>query len=216
MRRLFTVILAASALALYAQKDSDAEGYLDKVARDLDPGHALELRFEYSREDLQDETLLEGEGTMVLMGEKYMIDLDNVIIWFDGEKQYSLNNDIEEVYISTPDPENKEFMFSDPIRLLRDYKTKFKYRMMGDATIENISGKEVQLYPEELGGPYALIKLFFTTADKKLKGVIIRHKEGILYTMIITSQEKKDDPGTDFFKFSEEDYPMVDVIELMD
>jgi hypothetical protein len=215
MRNLLTLTLLFPCWILFAQKDAAAENYLDKVARDLDPGHALNIAFDYTREDLQSEGTLEGSGTLVLMGEKYRIELDEAIIWFDGEKQYSLNMDIGEVYVSVPDPENKEFMFTDPIRLLRTYKETFKYRMMGEGEMDGKSVTEIQLYPEALGGPYALIKLYFSTGASALQSIVIRHKEGILYTMKVTEMDRMDDPGEAFFRFSSEDHPDVDVIDLL-
>lgn len=216
MKRQLIYLLLLPLTSLLGQKDDAAEPYLDKISKDLDPGHALSIEFDYIRDDQQDGSSMEGEGTLVLMGEKYKIDLDDAIIWFDGEKQYSLQTEIEEVYISVPDRENNEFMFSDPIRLLRNYKEEFKYRFIGATKFRDKAAEEIQLYPEELGGPYALIKLYFSPARSELRAIVIRHKQGILYTMIVTTMERKDDPGSDFFRFSKAEYPDVDVIELLD
>ena len=215
MKTIFTLSLLLMGGILLGQKDAAAEAYLDRVAKDLDPGHALQIDFDYIREDLKAETSVEGSGTLVLMGEKYKIDLEEAVIWFDGEKQYSLNMEIEEVYISVPEPENKDFMFSDPIRLLRNYKEAFKYRAMGEVEVNGSPVTEIQLYPEELGGPYALIKIYFSTVTSELESIVIRHKEGILYTMEVAEMERMEDPGDDFFRFSSDDYPNVDVIDLL-
>ena len=215
MRTIFLTLLLIPFIALQAQKDDAARPYLEKIAKELDPGHAINISFDYIREDQQDGSTIEGEGTLILMGEKYKTELENAIIWFDGVKQYALQTEIEEVYISVPDPDNKEFMFSDPVRLLRNFAEEFKYRYMGENSIRDIRANEIQLYPEELGGPYALIKLFFSMDKSELKAIVIRHKEGILYTMIITNFERMDDPGEDFFRFNQNDYPNVDVIELL-
>jgi len=215
MKTIFTLSLLLMAGILFGQKDAAAEGYLDRVAKELDPGHAIQIDFDYIREDLKAETSVEGSGTLVLMGEKYKIDLEEAVIWFDGEKQYSLNMEIEEVYISVPEPENKDFMFSDPIRLLRNYKEAFKYRAMGEVEVNGSPVTEIQLYPEELGGPYALIKIYFSTVTSELESIVIRHKEGILYTMEVAEMERMEDPGDDFFRFSNDDYPNVDVIDLL-
>jgi outer membrane lipoprotein-sorting protein len=215
MRTLLTLIILLPGVLLFGQKDAAAEKYLDKVARDLDPGHALKIAFDYAREDLQSEAALEGSGTLVLMGEKYKLDMDEAVIWFDGEKQYSLNTDVGEVYVSIPDPENKEFMFSDPIRLLRNYKDTFKYRVVGATEKDGKSLTEIQLYPEELGGPYALIKIYFATGSSELHSIAIRHKEGIVYTMNISELDRMEDPGETFFRFSSKEYPDVDVIDLL-
>jgi outer membrane lipoprotein-sorting protein len=215
MRTIIYTALLLSCVALQAQKDDAAKPYLEKIAGDLDPGYAINITFEYIREDQQDGSTIEGEGTLVMMGDKYKTALENAVIWFDGQKQYSLQTEIEEVYISVPDTGNNEFMFSDPVRLLRNFEKEFKYRYMGKNSIKGIPAEEIQLYPEELGGPYALIKLFFSPAKSELKAIVIRHKQGILYTMIVKDLERMDDPDDTFFRFNKNDYPNVDVIELL-
>lgn len=215
MKNLLIGAMLLTGGIMHAQKDAAAEAYLDKVAKALDPGHALEIEFDYTREDLQAGATIEGSGTLVLMGEKYKIELEDAVIWFDGTKQYSLNQEIEEVYISTPDPENQEFMFSDPIRLLRKYKEAFKYRVIGESEQDGIALTEIQLYPEELGGPYSLIKIFFPTGSSDFRSIVIRQKDGIVYTMIVTEMMRMEDPGESYFRFNAEDYPNVDVIDLL-
>jgi len=216
MRTISILALLLPFITLAGQKDPAARTYLDKLARELDPGHALSIDFEYTREDLQAGSQVEGDATLVLLGEMYKLDLGDALIYFDGEKQYSLNTEIEEVYISSPKQEDREFMFSDPIKLLRTYNEAFKYRLMGEMSFQQEKALEVQLYPEELGGPYALIKLYFSINNSSLKAIVIRQKDGILYTMIVKKMQEVDDPGADFFRFSSTEYPNVDVIELMD
>ena len=206
---LFTL----SALA-FGQQDPEAEQYLNKIAKDLDPGYTIQLDFYYMRDDLQDKSIIEGEGILYLLGDKYKLEMEDFIIYFDGEKQFSLNLDVEEVYISIPDPDDQEFMFSDPIRLLRNYKEEFKYVLMGKSDIQGISAMEIQLNPLELGGPYSLLKLF-VAPSKELKAIQVRQKTGILYSMIIKTFKKIDQPVDSFFQFSTTDYPNVDVIDLL-
>jgi len=215
MKNVIIAILLVPTLMVRGQKDPAAEKYLDKFAKELDAGHALAVEFNYTREDQQSGSTVEGSGSLVLMGEKYKIDLGDAIIWFDGKTQYSLQTEIEEVYVSTPDPDNKEFMFTDPIRLLRNYREAFKYRVMGESNFDGVKTTEIQLYPEELGGPYALLKLFFQTENSGLRGIVIRHKDGILYTMIVDHMDQKENPGDAYFRFSETDYPNVEIIELL-
>jgi hypothetical protein len=216
MKILSFITILLFATTIYGQKDQAAESYLNKISSDFSVDQAVHLLFNYVREDLQAETKFEGSGSLVIQEDKYKIELDEALIYFDGEKQYSLNKEIEEVYISIPDHESQEFVFSDPLRLLRNYKEKFKYRLMGESSIGSINSQEVQLYPEELGGPYALLKIHFSRDTDQLKAIVIRQKDGIIYTMIINEMEKKDTQDLKYFQFNASEFPNVDVIELMD
>ncbi len=67
----------------------------------------------------------------------------------------------------------------------------------------------------ELGvRPYALLKLF-VAPSKELKAIQVRHKDGILYSMIVKTFNKIAQASDTFFQFNAADYPNVDVIELM-
>lgn len=212
MRRNSLIVLLFLSVLSYGQKDAAAEPFLNKLANRLSGENALSINFSYLREDLQSGSKIEGSGKLVLLKEKYRLDLGDAIIYFDGVKQYSFNKEVEEVYVSIPDPENKEFMFSDPLRKLENYKQEFKYRLIG--TDASKSTEEVQLYPEQLGGPYALIKLFFAMPGDDLKTMVVRHKEGIIYTMNVEEIKEKENPGGAFFRFDNKAFPNVDIIEL--
>lgn len=212
---IFSIVLVFTLCGVgFGQQDPEAELYLRKIANDLDPGYTIQLEFDYIREDLQDKSIVEGEGTLYLLGDMYKLEMEDFIICFDGKKQYSLNLDIEEVYISIPDPDDKEFMFSDPIALLRSYKEEFKYMFIGESSFQGITATEIQLNPKKLGGPYALLKLF-VSPSKELKAIQVRHKDGLLYSMIVKTFNKTAQAADTFFQFNAADYPNVDVIELM-
>ncbi len=213
--KLFILLILIPCVSLWAQQDTDAEPFLDNISKDLDPGYSLKIEFDYSREDLQTGSIVEGDGILYLLGDKYKLEMEEFVIFYDGEKQYSLNLEVEEVYISIPDPENKEFMFSDPITLLRKYKEEFKYRIIGEASIRGVSTTEIQLYPMELGGPYALLKLYIEPNNSKLKAIRIRHKKGILYSMFVSGINHVEALENSFFQFNVTAYPNVDVIELV-
>lgn len=218
MKRIANILILITGFSLNgnAQQDPAAVPYLERISQKLDPGKTIRIDFDYTREDLQAGSEVNGEGTLFLLGQKYRIEIEDAIIWFDGNKQYSLNKEVEEVYVRKPDPDNKEFMFSDPIRLLRSYHEEFKYMLLGEGDIRGIHCVILQLDPLELGGPYAVLKLFVRPENKELIAIQVRHKEGILYTMIVTEFDQEEDMPGSFFRFSEEEWPMVDVIELVD
>jgi len=197
-------------------QDPEAEPWLNKVSNLFSSTNTLMLTFGYTREDLQSKEEVNGEGTVYLKNDKYRAEFDGFIIYFDGVSQYSQNTDAEEVYISKPDPENQDLLFSDPVRLLKNYKENFKYRLMGETTFSNKKAMEIQLYPVDISGPYALIKLFMAYDSSTPLGIQVRQKEGILYTMRPVKVEKDMNKPDSFFRFNPEEYKDFDVIELAD
>ena len=75
---------------------------------------------------------------------------------------------------------------------------------------------EVQLYPQDLTGPYSMLKLYIQPETLKLKGMQLKHKEGIEYTMILREVEENLALDDTLFSFDPNAYPDTEVIELIE
>lgn len=209
---LFLVCMAP----LIAQQDPEAEPYLQKVALQFSKDECYEIHMDYIRYDEPRDQSIEGEGIIQMKGDMYRIFMDEFIIYFDGEKQYSQNTDNEEVYVSIPDPDNRELLYTAPINILRSYKQDFKYQFKGIRSFMGKDRYEIQLYPKEPGGPYALLRIFLDTGTQKLVAMQLRHKEGLLYTMMITDVKKGLTLTDEDFRFNPAEYPDTEVIEIVE
>ncbi|MFZ5939858.1 MAG: LolA family protein [Bacteroidota bacterium] len=215
----FSLLLFGSVCLTQAQikaQDPEAEPWLDRVAQMFTTDKTLVMEFAYKREDQQTQEQVTGNGTLFLKREMYRVDLDNFVLYFDGKYQYSQNNDAEEVYVSQPDPEDKEMLFSDPVRLLRNYRENFKYYVAGESTFEGKKALEIQLNPVDISGPYAMVKIFMDRSTNNLSGIQIRHKEGILYTMVPGTIKKDQDKPDTWFRFNPQEFKGYELIELVD
>jgi len=216
-RNLMTVVwLLCAAVSLPAQQDSKAEPYLQAVSDQFDMNTPYLIRMDYIREDLMQETSGEGAGIIWMKGLKYKIVLDEYIVYYNGKKLYSQNTDTEEVYVSEPDPNQPGYLQAVPIRIIKSYALDFNYRYMGNTSFMGKDRVEIQLYPKEITGPYSLMKMLINPGSHKLEAIQLKHKEGILYTMILS--EKKEYPSLDeqSFEFDPAAYPNTEIIELLE
>ena len=201
--------------AMHAQQDPRAERYLQAVSEQFEMGEGYRIVVDYIREDIMRETSAEGEGVIWMKGYKYKMEVNEYIVYFDGEKQYSQNTDAGEVYVSTPDPDQPGYLQAVPIRILKSYRD-FKYQLIGSSTFMGKERIEVQLYPQDLTGPYSILKLYIQPETLKLKGIQLKHKEGIEYTMILREVEEKLALDDSLFTFDPTDFPDTEVIELIE
>lgn len=215
-RIIIYFLVSAFAMPMLAQQDPAAEPYLQKVALQFSKDETYEIKMDYIRlDEIRDQTI-EGEGTIQMKGDKYRITMDEYIIYYNGEKQYSQNTANEEVYVSVPDSGNHELLYTAPINILRSYKEDFKYQFIGIRSFMGKDRYEVQLYPKELGGPYALLRIFMDTNTRELVAMQLRHKEGLLYTMMITDVKRGLKLSDDAFQFNQSEYPDTEIIELVE
>ena len=205
-----------AAVSLFAQQDSKAERYLQAVSDQFDMNTPYLIRMDYIREDLMQETYAEGAGVIWMKGLKYKIEVDEYIVYYNGTKLYSQNTETEEVYVSEPDPDQPGYLQAVPIRIIKSYALDFKYRYMGTTSFKGKDRVEIQLYPKDITGPYSLMKMLINPVSLKLEAIQLKHKEGILYTMILS--EKKEHPSLDeqTFTFDPSAYPNTEIIELVE
>jgi outer membrane lipoprotein-sorting protein len=202
-------------VTVYAQ-DERVHPYMKGVSDQFKMDEGYEIQMDYIREDIMRGSSSEGEGTIWMKGVRYKIIVDEYIVYFDGQKLYSQNTDTEEVYISTPDPEDPGYLQAVPIRAIKAYQQDFKYQYMGENNFMGRQRVEIQLYPLDINGPYSMLKLFIQPKTMKLEAFVLKHKEGINYTMILTAITGNQSLDDSTFRFDQLAYPDTEVIELLD
>ncbi|MEN8158163.1 MAG: outer membrane lipoprotein carrier protein LolA [Bacteroidota bacterium] len=216
LRSILIILTGFFVIIQVTAQDQRVHTYMQAVSGQfkMDEDYIIEL--ETIREDIMRETRIEGEGTLWMRGLKYKMVVDEYIVYFDGERLYSQNTDTEEVYVSTPDPDDPGYMQAVPMKAIKGYQQDFRYQFMGEKPFMGRERVEIQLYPKELSGPYSMLKLYIHPQTLKLEAIVLMHKEGIHYTLILASVRgnQKLDDGT--FRFEQEKFPGTEVIELLD
>ncbi len=215
-KMMLLTLLAIVTSASYAQQDSRADKYLQAVSEQFDLNKAYLIHMDYIREDLMQETSAEGEGMVWMKGIKYKITLDEYIVYYDGDKLYSQNTESEEVYVSVPDPDQPGYLQAVPIKIIKSYEQDFNYMFVGETSFLGKELIEIQLYPKERSGPYSMLKMFINPNSYKLEATQLKHKEGILYTMIISQIREDNTLQESIFRFDPTAYPNTEIIELVD
>lgn len=212
---LLLALLTCVITALHGQQDNRAEKYLQAVSENFDLAKGYKIQVDYIREDLMQETSAEGAGTIWMKGEKYKMLTDEYIVYYNGTKLFSQNTETEEVYVSEPDPNQPGYLQAVPIRVIKSYERDFKYSYMGIKSFMGKNRVEIQLYPKEVSGPYAMLKMFINPESLVLEGIQLKHKEGIQYTMILSEIIEQKDLKETIFDFDPVAYPNTEIIELI-
>ena len=203
-------------MASYSQQDNRAEKYLQAVSNQFDMDKAYVIQMDYIREDLMQETSAEGEGVIWMKGLKYKIMLDEFIVYYNEEKLYSQNTETEEVYVSEPDPDQPGYLQAVPIKIIKAYEQDFNYMYIGNTPMLGKSLIEIQLYPKDISGPYSMLKMFVNPNSQKLEAMQLKHKEGILYTMILSEMKVDQTLEESIFDYDPSAYPNTEIIELIE
>lgn len=209
-------VLSFIAIASYGQQDSRADKYLQAVSEQFDLNMGYVIRMDYIREDLMQQSSAEGEGVIWMKGLKYKITLDEYIVYYNEDKLYSQNTETEEVYVSEPDPDQPGYLQAVPIKIIKAYEQDFNYMYIGDTPLLGKTLIEIQLYPRDRSGPYSMLKMFVNPGSQKLEAMQLKHKEGILYTMILSEMKEEQTLKESIFDFDPTAYPNTEIIELIE
>jgi outer membrane lipoprotein-sorting protein len=213
---ILLILLSGFTVSSYGQQDSRAVKYLQAISDQFDMNKGYIIHMDYKREDLMQETSAEGNGIIWMKGLKYKIVMDEYIIYYNGEKLYSQNTENEEVYVSVPDPGEPGYLQAVPIRIIKSYDQDFNYMLIGRTPIFGRELIEIQLYPKDISGPYSMLKMFVNPNSQKLEIIQLKHKEGILYTMILSQIEEDQTIEDSTFEFDPSAYPNTEIIELVE
>jgi len=213
---LILALLWMSPLMTLAQQDPKAEPYLRAVSDQFDMETGYQIQVDYIREDIMRETSAEGEGIIWMKGFKYKMEVNEFIVYYNGEKLYSQNTDAEEVYVSEPDPDQPGYLQAVPIKIIKSYEQDFKYTLIGNKPFHGKERVEIQLYPKDVSGPYSMLKMFVNPHSQKLEAFQLNHKEGIQYTMFLTDIKGKQSFEESLFQFDPKAYPETEIIELIE
>ena len=133
-------------------------------------------------------------------------------IWFDGDTQWVLLKDLDEVNISNP-TEN-ELTSISPLALLGLYKEGFALK---DPQTRNVNGTEsfvIEMTPTNEKGDFKKISVIINKAHTRLLQANLTMQNNSINRIDIKSYNSNYKFGDSEFKFDKSKYPTVEVIDL--
>ena len=198
MKHIISLILLLVTLQCFAQKDAKARQILDAVASEYNKSSGTEIVFDGST-----------KGTIVLKGNKFVLDCGGIKSWFDGETLWSYVKTNEEVNVSSPTAE--EIQSINPYAMISMYKNGFSYSFTGTKNRNGMMCREVVLSPEKKQD----INEISFSVNNKMQPVYVKIETNSGDVQEFTVKEYKTlNLADSFFKFNKNDYPGVEIIDL--
>lgn len=184
---------------LKAQTDSQAKVVLDKTSVEII--NNMGIRFDF---------IGNGNGYMLLKGEKFYLNNEEIQSWYDGKTLWSYVAETEEVNVSIPTIEELQGM--NPYFILKNYKNHYKYSYKGFQTKNGIKGHEIILFPIHANNKENIC-LFISETYQPLN-IRIEENGQIINEINIISYQKGLLLKDDMFRFNKSQYPNAEMIDL--
>lgn len=195
-----------------AQSSAEARKILDKFYETYEQSQGVAFSFEITTIDANGVRYRPQQGEAMMKGDKFKLDMNTVIIWFDGKTQWVLLKDVGEVNISTPSA--KEVAYTSPLALLRLYKSGYTLKKPISVTVNGKSAYVIEMVPTTSHSDF---KQLSVAVDKKTNTILqIKTTLKNNQTSIIDIKKYNDNHNfpDSVFVFDKADYPDVEVVDL--
>ncbi len=204
---------------LLAQKDPEAEALLKAMANKAQAYKSMDVEFEYTLENSQTNSKENYEGSVLIKGNKFKMQIDGTITFSDGKSRWVYLEESNEVNVSavidSDELEPEERFMNYPMSLYTLYEKGFKYTLSGKETIDGVNYNLVDLTPEDISKPYFKIRCWITLQNE-LNALKYFQKDGTRILLKFSSIKLDIKVKDSDFVFSPKDYPGVEVIDIRD
>ncbi len=216
MRLIFNIsILLIFFIVPAKAQDSEvilAEKILDKVSEKTQNYKSIEANFTFTVNNLQTQETESFDGSILIKGEKFKIDLMDLISYNNGETLWMFIKELNEVTVSDPDIIEEETL--NPANIFSIYKEGFKYMHAGTTSFKGKTADIIDLFPEDRNQPFTRIKLYVYKDDLHFAKLEQIGKDGINYTIDILQMKVNVPADDNVFNFDPKQYPGIEIIDL--
>lgn len=213
MKKLLIILLISSAHSItYAQYDEKAKQVLDEMSEKYSKIESYSADITSSMVNEDDGIDEEFSGEITVKNNMFKLQMDEQVIFNDGETVWTYLTEINEVNIDYHDPDEDNIT---PSKIYNEYKKGYKYLHLGEETMKGVLCDVVELVPEEVDGKqFFKIRMFISQKDRSLVSWIMFEKYNTQYQYTISNFKEDIDVSASDFKFDTSQYPGVEVIDL--
>lgn len=193
------------------QQDSEAVAILDGVSKKTQSYQAIDIVFTYTMANPKSKINESKPGKLLLKGDNYRLEIEGQIIISNGTTVWTYMPEAKEVQINDAS-ENPDAI--SPSKLLTSWNKNYNPKLIKKPS-ENY-GTDVhviELTPKSNKSVSKVI-LVIDKTKQQIKKAIINDKSGSTFTYSIDKFLPQTTIDQNKFKFSEKDYPGVEVIDM--
>ncbi|MGQ1947070.1 LolA family protein [Geofilum sp. OHC36d9] len=215
MRNVITALIFLMITAVSSAQSPEvlkAKSILDKVASKTKSYSSIKADFLFTLENKQADVTDTHQGSIILKGDKYKVNIMGTDSYFDGKTMWLHMIDANEVNITDPSMMEDEML--NPVSLFSNYEKGFNYIYDGETTIDGKVMDIIDLFPSQRDKSYSRIKLYFNRDNRQITRVKQVGKDGNNYIIDVKSMVVNTPVEDSVFHFDPVKHPGVEVIDL--
>lgn len=211
-----TMLLAALVIGLIAtaqdadKGDRKSNAILDLLTTKTEAYKTIRTEFTYKMINEEAGINESTDGVLIVMGDKYNLDISGQQVFCDGETLWTYLADVEEVQVNSMEDAEESI---SPNRLLSSYKDEYRSKFISEDFLYGAAVNIIDLTPIE-GKSFYKVRLIIDKEKDQLLDFTIFDKNGSTYSYVINKFEPNVEVTDDLFTFDPAEYPGVDVVDM--
>ena len=187
-----------------SQDAAKAKALLNEVSAKVKSYKNISIEFKYVLKNVSENINQETRGSVVIEGEKYLLNILGITRIFDGKKLYTISPEDEEVTISKDNSDDENTI--TPSKMLSFYNEGYNYAM---DIVQNVEGRKIQvvkLTPIDSNSEIKHVLLGIDAKTKHIYNLIEVGKNDTRTTLTVKSFKTNEPISKTLFTFDKNKY----------
>ena len=202
-------ILVFSAQLSVAQNNPQAEKILTDLLT-MAKTNAIKTNFKLIATDKNNLQGLASSGVFTLKGAKFVLEMSDMKVWFDGKTQWAWVEQNNEVSIT--EPSEKELAETNPMAILSGYKSKCTIKFSAKA--KSAQNYCIEMLPKAGSKDITKIEVQVNKASGGLSSIKLSNKNGTSSLLVLSNFKKGIAAADNIFVFNAAKHKGVSVNDL--
>ncbi len=190
--------------------DKKSNAILDALTAKTEAHKSIRVEFTYKMENLEAGIDESTRGVLLVMGDKYKLDISGQEVYCDGETIWTYLADAGEVQVNAVEDSEESI---SPSKLLSSYSDEYRSKFVKEDFVYGTTVNIIDLTPIE-GKSYYKVRLIIDKVKSQLLEFTIFDKNGSTYSYVINKFEPNVDVNERMFTFDPSEHPGVDMIDM--
>ncbi|MDP4186671.1 MAG: outer membrane lipoprotein carrier protein LolA [Bacteroidota bacterium] len=214
MKFWINLLILSFSLSAFGQHDPKAKEILSRFSAKSKSYSAIKADFSISNINLQNKKKSHQQGSIILKGNKYKLNLMGSEVISDGRTVWNYLPESNEVNISKAGSQKDESVLNNPSRLFRIYDKEYKYKFLREFTEGGKVLYEIDLFPFDLKKSYSRVRLQIEKESLELHSAKVFLKDGNQTTISISKFVPDFKVSSTDFTFDKKKHPKVEVNDM--
>jgi outer membrane lipoprotein-sorting protein len=202
------ILLTISIASLSAQNNVDAERVITNLLNSVKTS-AIKTNFRLNISEKNAVNSHSTSGTFLMKNNKFVLELDDMKVWFDGKTQWAYMSQTNEVSIT--EPTESELAETNPMAILSGYKSKCNIQFGKNASNQN---QIVVMTPKQKNSDVTKIEVQVNKTSNNLYSIQLQYKNGTRSNLVLSNYQKSVNASDDIFIFNKSKYKGVTINDL--